>query len=79
MTMDEDHSLLLHKCDGRSPISQTGVDRIRADEPSPHRNARKWAHSPLGVDSGYSKYLRAVTEADGETVYNAFFDRRFRP
>jgi hypothetical protein len=25
------------------------------------------------------KYLRVVTEADGETVHNAFFDRRFRP
>ncbi len=24
-------------------------------------------------------YLRVVTEADGETVHNAFFDRRFRP
>jgi hypothetical protein len=25
------------------------------------------------------KYLRVVTEADGETVHNAFFDRRFKP
>jgi hypothetical protein len=25
------------------------------------------------------KYLRVVTEADGETVHNAFFDRRFQP
>lgn len=25
-----------------------------------------------------AKYLRVVTEADGETVHNAFFDRRFR-
>ncbi len=25
------------------------------------------------------KYLRVVTESDGETVHNAFFDRRFRP
>jgi hypothetical protein len=25
------------------------------------------------------KYLRVVTEPDGETVHNAFFDRRFRP
>lgn len=24
------------------------------------------------------KYLRVVTEADGETVHNAFFDRGFR-
>jgi hypothetical protein len=26
-----------------------------------------------------NKYLRVVTESDGETVHNAFFDRRFRP
>jgi hypothetical protein len=25
------------------------------------------------------KYLRVVTESDGETVHNAFFDRRFVP
>jgi uncharacterized protein YuzE len=35
---------------------------------------RRWALIP---DMG--KYLRVVTEADGETVHNAFFDRRFRP
>lgn len=26
-----------------------------------------------------NKYLRVVTEPDGETIHNAFFDRRFRP
>ena len=35
---------------------------------------RRWALIP---DVG--KYPRVVTEADGETVHNAFFDRRFRP
>ena len=25
-----------------------------------------------------SRYLRVVTLADGETIHNAFFDRRFR-
>ena len=25
------------------------------------------------------RYLRVVTEPDGETVHNAFLDRRFRP
>lgn len=25
------------------------------------------------------KWLRVVTEPDGETVHNAFWDRRFRP
>jgi hypothetical protein len=35
---------------------------------------RHWA---LIAETG--KYLRVVTEPDGETVHNAFFDRRFRP
>jgi len=26
-----------------------------------------------------NKYLRVITEADGETVHNAFFDRSFKP
>jgi hypothetical protein len=35
---------------------------------------RFWAFVPeLG------KYLRVVTEADGETIHNAFPDRGFRP
>jgi len=25
------------------------------------------------------KYLRVVTEPDGQTAHNAFFDRRFKP
>jgi hypothetical protein len=35
---------------------------------------RRWALIP---DVG--KYLRVITEPDGETVHNAFFDRRFTP
>ena len=35
---------------------------------------RRWAFI-----SEAGKYLRVVTEPDGETVHNAFFDRRFRP
>lgn len=34
---------------------------------------RHWALIPE-----VSKYLRVVTEPDGETVHNAFFDRRFK-
>lgn len=35
---------------------------------------RRWAMIPeLG------KFLRVVTEPDGETVHNAFLDRGFRP
>ena len=35
---------------------------------------RRWAWI-----SAAGKYLRVVTEPDGETVHNAFFDRGFRP
>ncbi len=35
---------------------------------------RRWAFI-----SETGKYLRVVTEPDGETVHNAFFDRRFKP
>lgn len=35
---------------------------------------RRWAFIP---ETG--KYLRVVTEPDGETVHNASLDRRFKP
>ncbi len=35
---------------------------------------RRWAFI-----AQVGKYLRVVTESDGETVHNAFFDRRFKP
>ena len=35
---------------------------------------RRWA-----LISEMGKYLRVVTEPDGETMHNAFFDRRFKP
>jgi hypothetical protein len=36
---------------------------------------RRWAAIP---EAG-GRWLRAVLLADGETVHNAFFDRRFEP
>jgi len=43
-------------------------------EIQPNGRVRYWAFvQELG------KYLRVVTESDGETVHNAFPDRRFRP
>ena len=35
---------------------------------------RHWA-----LISEFGKYLRVVTELDGETVHNAFADRGFKP
>lgn len=43
-------------------------------ETQPNGRIRLWAFIP---DLG--KYLRVVTEPDGETVHNAFIDRRFKP
>ena len=36
---------------------------------------RRWGRIP-GMGN---RYLRVVLLADGETVHNAFFDRRFKP
>jgi len=35
---------------------------------------RRW-----GLVAELGKYLRVVTESDGETVHNAFLDRNFTP
>lgn len=39
----------------------------------PNGRIRYW-----GFVKDVGKYLRVVTESDGETVHNAFFDRRFK-
>ena len=36
---------------------------------------RRWAQIP----EAENRYLRVILLADGETVHNAFFDRRFVP
>jgi len=36
---------------------------------------RRWA----SIDEMGGRYLRVVLLPDGETVHNAFFDRRFKP
>jgi len=43
-------------------------------EVQPNGRIRHWAFI-----SEAGKYLRVVTEPDGKTVHNAFFDRRFKP
>ena len=42
-------------------------------ELQPNGRFRKWAYI-----NEIEKYLRVVLEPDGETVHNAFFDRRFK-
>ena len=43
-------------------------------EIQPDGRVRLW-----GYIKEVDKYLRVVLEPDGETVHNAFFDRRFKP
>lgn len=43
-------------------------------EVQPNGRIRYWAWIPEA-----DRYLRVVLEPDGETVHNAFFDRRFKP
>jgi len=50
----------------RNPVKET----MQADG-----RIRRWAQVP----EMENRYLRVVLLADGETVHNAFFDRRFTP
>jgi hypothetical protein len=43
-------------------------------EVQPNGRIRHW-----GYIAEINKHLRVVMESDGETVHNAFFDRRFKP
>lgn len=45
-------------------------EKIQADG-----RIRRWAR----IAEAENRYLRVVLLADGETVHNAFFDRRFEP
>lgn len=46
-------------------------------EEQPNGRIRYWGEVTRPGETG-SRYLRVVTLADGETIHNAFFDRRFR-
>jgi len=63
----------------RRAITDAWIERTVAD---PERSVaqadgrmRHWRRIP---EAG-GRWLRVVVLADGETVHNAFFDRRFRP
>ena len=62
----------------RPYLRREWIEAVRANpvrtEVQSNGRIRRWALIP---DVG--KYLRVVTEPDGETVHNAFFDRRFTP
>lgn len=51
------------------------VDSPEHEEIQEDGRIRRWARVPEARD----KYLRVILLPDGETVHNAFFDRRFSP
>ena len=57
----------------REWIEDVLANPIRSETQSSGR-IRRWA-----LISEVGKFLRVVTEPDGETVHNAFLDRGFRP
>jgi hypothetical protein len=63
----------------RAVIRDEWVERARDSPIREHIQAdgriRRWA--PISEAKG--RVLRVILLADGETVHNAFFDRRFRP
>ncbi len=59
---------------GEKWILQTVINP-EAEQVQADGRIRRWAK--IGESEG--RYLRVVLLADGETVHNAFFDRRFVP
>ena len=63
----------------RSMIQEEWIQRV-IDHPvkeviQQDGRIRRWA--PIAEMGG--RYLRVILLADGETIHNAFFDRRFTP
>ena len=62
----------------RQEIRDEWIERVVTDPEAEHIQSdgriRRWGRIP---EAG-RKYLRVVLLEDGETVHNAFFDRRFR-
>jgi hypothetical protein len=63
----------------RSVIKEEWIERAIKSPLREVRQAdgrlRRWVHVPEMED----RYLRVILLSDGETVHNAFFDRRFAP
>lgn len=63
----------------RAAIQDEWVERARDSPIREHIQAdgriRRWAQ----IFEADGRFLRVILLADGETVHNAFFDRRFTP
>ena len=63
----------------RAMIRDEWVERARDSPIREHTQAdgriRRWAQ----ISEADGRFLRVILLADGDTVHNAFFDRRFMP
>lgn len=63
----------------RAVIRDEWIERTRDSPIREHIQAdgriRRWAR----ISEADGRFLRVILLADGETVHNAFFDRRFTP
>ncbi len=64
---------------GRAAIRESWITRVVAHPEHERKQAdgriRRWAR----IEEAGGRWLRVIVLADGETVHNAFFDRRFKP
>jgi hypothetical protein len=63
----------------RSPILEAWIEQVvshpLAEQVQADGRIRRWGR----IHEAGDRYLRVVVLPDGETVHNAFFDRRFKP
>ena len=69
-----DNKVLPRRPELRMDWIQSVLDNPIEVQIEDNRRIRRW-----GFIAERNRYLRVITEPDGETVHNAFFDRRFRP
>jgi hypothetical protein len=64
---------------GRAAIRESWITLVVAHPEHERKQAdgriRRWAR----IEEAGGRWLRVIVLADGETVHNAFFDRRFKP
>ena len=69
-----EHRVLVRRPELRMDWIQSVLDNPVQVQTEDNGRIRRW-----GFIGERNRYLRVITEPDGETVHNAFFDRRFRP
>ena len=69
-----ENSVLIRRPELRMDWIQSALDNPVQVQIEANGRIRRW-----GFIAERNRYLRVITEPDGETVHNALFDRRFRP